>query len=57
MNFRVIDQGRLIAQGTLAVLRAQVGAGDVSLEDVFLSLIAEPQPEAAPDAAGAMSPA
>ena len=36
----VIDQGRLIAEGTLASLRQQVGAGDVSLEDVFLSLIA-----------------
>ena len=36
----VIDQGKLVAQGTLATLRQQVGAGDVSLEDVFLSLIA-----------------
>ncbi len=40
----VIDQGRLIAQGTLAELRTQADAGDASLEDVFLSLIAPPAP-------------
>ena len=42
----VIDQGRLIAAGTMAELRRQTNAGDASLEDVFLSLIA-------PQAAGA----
>jgi len=36
----VIDQGKLIAQGTLAELRQKAGSGDASLEDVFLSLIA-----------------
>jgi ABC-2 type transport system ATP-binding protein len=36
----VLDDGRLIAEGTLTELRAKAGAGDASLEDVFLSLIA-----------------
>jgi len=38
----VLDDGRLIAEGTLTELRAKAGAGDASLEDVFLSLIATP---------------
>ena len=37
----LIAQGRLIAEGSLAELRAQVGSGDTSLEDVFLALTAE----------------
>ncbi len=41
----VIDQGRLIAEGTMAELRQQTNAGDASLEDVFLSLIAPQVPE------------
>jgi ABC-2 type transport system ATP-binding protein len=44
----VIDQGRLIAQGTLAELRAKAGSGDASLEDVFLSLIAAGDDPASP---------
>ena len=40
----VIDEGRLIAEGTLAELRAQADTGDASLEDVFLSLIAPSRP-------------
>jgi ABC-2 type transport system ATP-binding protein len=37
----VIDRGRLVAQGTLAEIRAQREvAGDASLEDVFLKLVA-----------------
>jgi ABC-2 type transport system ATP-binding protein len=42
----VIDQGRLIAEGTMADLRRLANAGDASLEDVFLSLIAAPATEA-----------
>lgn len=38
----VIDQGRLIAEGTMSELRQHANAGDASLEDVFLSLIAQP---------------
>jgi ABC-2 type transport system ATP-binding protein len=37
----VIAAGRLIAQGTLAELRDQVGRGATSLEDTFLALVAE----------------
>lgn len=42
----VIDQGRLIAEGTMGELRRQTNAGDASLEDVFLSLIAGQTPDA-----------
>ena len=38
----VINHGRLIAEGTLTELRRQAGAGDASLEDIFLQLVAEP---------------
>jgi ABC-2 type transport system ATP-binding protein len=37
----VISQGRLIAEGTLDDLRGKAGAGQVSLEDAFLALIAQ----------------
>jgi ABC-2 type transport system ATP-binding protein len=37
----LIAHGRLIAEGSLAQLRARVGSGDTSLEDVFLTLTAE----------------
>jgi ABC-2 type transport system ATP-binding protein len=37
----VISRGRLIAEGTLEELRRQSGSSDTSLEDVFLSLVAE----------------
>ena len=42
----VIAQGKLIAEGTLDELRRQAGSkvGDTSLEDVFLTLVAEPAP-------------
>jgi ABC-2 type transport system ATP-binding protein len=42
----VIDGGRLIAQGSLDELRAKAGKGHSSLEDTFLTLLAE-QTEAA----------
>jgi ABC-2 type transport system ATP-binding protein len=42
----VIAGGRLIAQGTLDELRIKAGKGDSSLEDTFLTLVAE-QVEAA----------
>jgi ABC-2 type transport system ATP-binding protein len=38
----VIAGGRLIAQGTLDELRIKAGRGDSSLEDAFLTLVAEP---------------
>jgi ABC-2 type transport system ATP-binding protein len=37
----VIAGGRLIAQGTLDELRLKAGKGDTSLEDMFLTLVAE----------------
>jgi ABC-2 type transport system ATP-binding protein len=37
----VIAKGRLVAEGTLAELQAQVGRGHGSLEDTFLALVAE----------------
>jgi len=42
----IIAGGRLIAEGTLAELRLKAGKGDTSLEDTFLTLVAE-QAEAA----------
>jgi ABC-2 type transport system ATP-binding protein len=44
----VISRGRLIAEGTLDELRRRAGSagGDGSLEDVFLTLVAEPGPTA-----------
>jgi ABC-2 type transport system ATP-binding protein len=37
----IIDHGRIVAQGTLADIRAQREAGsEASLEDVFLKLVA-----------------
>jgi len=38
----VIAGGRLIAQGTLDELRIKAGRGESSLEDTFLTLVAEP---------------
>ena len=35
----VISQGKLIAEGTLAQLRAQMGIGQASLEDMFLTIV------------------
>jgi ABC-2 type transport system ATP-binding protein len=40
----VISRGRLIAEGTLDELRQQSGASNTSLEDVFLTLVAEQEP-------------
>jgi ABC-2 type transport system ATP-binding protein len=37
----VIAGGKLIAHGTLEELRAQTGKGTTSLEDTFLTLIAD----------------
>jgi ABC-2 type transport system ATP-binding protein len=37
----VIAKGRLIAQGTLDELRRQAGNGSSSLEDTFLTLVAD----------------
>ncbi len=38
----VIAGGRLIAEGTLDDLRRRAGGNDTSLEDIFLTLVAEP---------------
>src|SRR6187551_1142206 len=38
----IIAGGRLIAQGTLDELRIKAGRGESSLEDTFLTLVAEP---------------
>lgn len=43
----VINNGKLIAQGSLAELQQQVGQGMTSLEDVFLGLVAEENQEEA----------
>jgi ABC-2 type transport system ATP-binding protein len=40
----VIAHGHLIAEGTLDELRRQTGKGTSSLEDTFLTLVAEPAP-------------
>ncbi len=37
----IIDNGRLIAEGTLEELRCHVGKSDSNLEDIFLDLVAE----------------
>ena len=37
----VIAGGRLIAEGTLAELRARIGRGNTTLEEIFLDLVAE----------------
>ena len=38
----IIHQGKLLAEGTFEELRATAGAGQSSLEDVFLKLVSEP---------------
>jgi ABC-2 type transport system ATP-binding protein len=38
----IIQHGRLLAEGTLAELRARAGSGQSTLEDVFLQLVSEP---------------
>jgi len=53
----IIQGGRLLIEGELGELQARAGAEGKSLEDVFLSLIAEPQPDAAAPDAEAVSPA
>lgn len=40
----VISRGKLIAEGTLEELRKQSGSSNTSLEDVFLTLVAEQEP-------------
>jgi ABC-2 type transport system ATP-binding protein len=42
----VVARGRLVAEGTLGELRARVGTGDSTLEELFLSIV-EPEAEAA----------
>ena len=37
----VISEGRLVAEGTLEELRGKAGAGQVSLEDTFIALVAQ----------------
>ncbi len=49
----VIANGRLIAEGTLAELRAQAGGEGSSLEDIFLDLVAEETAEQASGQAAA----
>jgi ABC-2 type transport system ATP-binding protein len=39
----IIQSGRLLAEGTLAELRARAGHSSATLEEVFLDLIGEPQ--------------
>ena len=39
----IIQKGRLLAEGTLAELRARAGQSDTTLEDVFLELVAAPE--------------
>jgi ABC-2 type transport system ATP-binding protein len=43
----VLAGGRLIAEGTLAELRARVGRGNTTLEEIFLDLVAEQASDAA----------
>jgi ABC-2 type transport system ATP-binding protein len=42
----VINGGRLVAEGTLAELRARIGRGNTTLEEIFLDLVAESAQEA-----------
>jgi len=42
----VISSGRLIAEGTLQELRARIGTGDSSLEEIFLSIVEKDTAEA-----------
>jgi ABC-2 type transport system ATP-binding protein len=43
----VINGGRLVAEGTLAELRARIGRGNTTLEEIFLDLVAESAQESA----------
>ena len=38
----IIQQGKIVAQGTMEELRQQTAAGDASLEDLFLKLTGGP---------------
>jgi ABC-2 type transport system ATP-binding protein len=49
----VINGGRLVAEGTLAELRARIGRGNTTLEEIFLDLVAESAQEAAVSEASA----
>jgi len=40
----IINKGRLIAEGTLGELRSVAGRGGHSLEEIFLDLVADPEP-------------
>jgi len=37
----VLDEGRLLAEGTLEELRARVGHDESNLEEIFLALVAQ----------------
>jgi ABC-2 type transport system ATP-binding protein len=50
----VINHGRLVAEGTLAELRARVGR-ETTLEEIFLDLVAEREAEAATSAAAGVA--
>lgn len=39
----VLSGGRLVAEGTLAELRAKAGHGDITLEEIFLDLVSDKQ--------------
>jgi ABC-2 type transport system ATP-binding protein len=43
----IIQNGRLLADGTLDELRARAGEGRATLEDVFLELVGEAEAAAA----------
>jgi ABC-2 type transport system ATP-binding protein len=43
----VINGGHLVAEGTLTELRARIGRGNTSLEEIFLDLVAEDVAESA----------
>ncbi|TWB24820.1 ABC-2 type transport system ATP-binding protein [Nitrospirillum amazonense] len=49
----IIQDGRLLAEGTLAELRGRVGRDDSTLEDVFLDLVAAPAGQTAVEQAPA----
>jgi ABC-2 type transport system ATP-binding protein len=43
----VINKGKLVAEGTLSELRARIGRGNTTLEEIFLDLVADAPAESA----------